>query len=93
MTSVDIGVCHDDDTAISKLRRVKVCADATLERLNERLDFFERKHLIKPALFNIQQFSTQRKNCLMHVIASAFGTSTCTIAFDDKNFSGFDIIA
>ena len=29
----------------------------------------------------------------MHVIASAFGTSTCTIAFDDKNFSGFDIVA
>ena len=54
MASVDIGVCHDDDTAISKLRRVKVCADATLERLNKRLDFLERKHLIKPALFNIQ---------------------------------------
>ena len=29
----------------------------------------------------------------MHVIASAFGASTCTIAFDDKNFSGFDIVA
>ena len=87
MTSVDICIGHDDDAPVAKLGMIKVFADTALQSLNQRANFFKPQHLVESRALHIEELSAQWQNRLADVIASALGTSTCAVTFDDEEFS------
>ena len=93
MASVHIGVRHDDNAAVANFRRVKILANAALERLNQRANFFKAKHLVQARLLHIQQLSTQRQNSLQHMVAAALGASTGGVTFHNEQLGALHIIA
>ena len=87
MTSVDVCIGHDDDASVAEFGVIEIFANTALQSLNQRANFFKPQHLVKSRTLYIQELSTQRQNRLADVIASALGTSTCAVTFDDEEFS------
>lgn len=61
MRTVDVGICHNNNLAITCLLQIEVIADTTAEGGNHIADFFTAQHLIKTCLFNIKDFTAAFK--------------------------------
>ena len=93
MRTVDVGICHDDNLAITCLVQIEVIADTTAECSNHIADFFTAQHLIKTCLFNIKDFTAQRQNSLEITVTALLGTATCGITFDQINLGILNVTA
>ena len=91
MRAVHIGIRHDDDLVIAQLCDVKVIAvslgKSTAERVDHRFDLRIRKHLVDTGFFNIQNFSADRHDRLIHTVSRHFGGTTGRISLYDKNLT------
>src|SRR5262249_31554640 len=86
MTSVDVGVRHDDDAVISKLRNVEVVfADSATERGYQRAYLCRGEHLVEARLLHVQDLALQRQDGLSSAIPPLFGGSTGRVTLDDEN--------
>ena len=93
MRTVDVGIGHDDNFAITCLVQIKVIADTAAEGCNHIANFFTAQHLIKTCLFNIKDFTAQRQNSLEITVTSLFCTAACGITFDQINLGILNITA
>ena len=82
MRTVDVGICHNNNLAITCLLQIKVIADTAAESGNHIANFFTAQHLIKTCLFNIKDFTAQRQNSLEITVTSLLGTAACRVTFD-----------
>ena len=93
MRTVDVGICHDDNLAITCLVQIEVIADTAAKGSNHIADFFTAQHLIKTCLFNIKDFTAQRQNSLEITVTSLFGTAACGVTFDQINLGILNVTA
>ena len=92
MRTIDVGVGHDDDFAVTQFADVEVFTNAGLQSLDQRSDFFEAQHLVEAGLFDIQNLATQRQNGLGGVVPTALGGTTGRITFDQEQFAVLNIV-
>ena len=86
MRAVDIGIGHDDNFSVAKLREIKIFADAAAERRHDGLELFVAVNLVEPRLFHVQHLAPERENRLVASVAAAFRGTAGGVAFDDVNF-------
>ena len=91
MGSVDIGIRHDNNLVIAQLTDIKIISvsfrKATPECVDHCLDFRIGKHLVDTGFFNIQNFSADRHDRLIHTVSRHFGGTTGRISLYDKNLT------
>ena len=93
MRTVDVGICHNNNLAITCLVQIKVIADTAAESGNHIANFFTAQHLIKTCLFNIKDFTAQRQNSLEITVTSLLGTAACRVTFDQINLGILNVTA
>jgi hypothetical protein len=83
MSSIDIGICHDDDTTISELRIVKCLTDRSPDRDDEVLDLRIREYFIDASLLGIEDLSFEWEDRLKLSIPTGFRRSSRRVSLDD----------
>src|ERR1051325_11341048 len=98
MGTVDVGVGHDNDSAITQLRHIEAAfflfaipiaavftrlADTGADGGDHRLDLGVLEKLIFPGFFNIDELAANGKDRLVTAIASLLGRPTGGITLDD----------
>ncbi len=78
MSAVDVGIGHDNNLIIAKLRHVRLLvillgADSHAKSLEHIHDFLALIHLVIHGLLHIQNLSAQRQDSLIVRIASLLG--------------------
>ena len=91
MRTIHIGIGHDNDLIIAKLRNIKIISisfgESTSKRINHRLDFRVGKYFINRCLLNVQNLTSDRQNCLIVTVTRSFGRATRRISLYDKNLT------
>src|SRR5262249_50881457 len=71
MAAVDIGVGHDDDAVIARLRGLEIlAADAGAERLDQRADLGRGQHLVEAGALDIEDLAFERQDRLEAAVAA-----------------------
>ena len=92
MSSVDVGIGHDDYLMISQLVQVEVLSDTAAESCDHVLDFIGTEYLVKSGFFNVQDLTSQRKDGLTFTVTSVLGGTACGISLDQENLREFRIL-
>jgi hypothetical protein len=90
--TIHIGIGHDDDPAVSQFADVEIFADPALQGLDEGSDFLEAEDLVEPCLLDVEEFATEREDCLIDVIPASLGASTRGVTFDEEDFGLVDLV-
>ena len=91
MRSVHIGICHNDNLMIAKLCNIKILVDSCSEGSDHCLYFCIGIDFIKTGFFYIQNFTSERKNCLRCTISCCFCRTSGRITLNNINFTVFRI--
>ena len=83
MRTVNIGIRHNDDLAVTQLFNVKIVADPRAERRNDRHQLIVAVNAVQPRFFHVEHFAPERQDCLKAAVASSFGGAACGIALYD----------
>ena len=73
MSAVHVGIRHDDDLVISKLRDIKIIMDPLSKRSDHRLDLRIGVDLVEAGFLYIQDLSSKRKDCLGRTVSGSLG--------------------
>ena len=77
MTSVNIGISHNNDLVISSFGDVKIFpADSCSQCSDQGSNFIIGKHFVKPSFFHIQDLSLWRKKRLVFAVTPLFGRAS-----------------
>ena len=87
MGSINIGVCHDDDSAVAKLLGIEFRSNRGSECRDDGFDFVVRKHAIKSSLLHIQNLASKGKDGLITTIPSLLRGASCRVALDQVQFA------
>src|SRR5438034_9435880 len=88
MATVDIGVGHDDDAVIARLRRLEIlAADAGAERLDQGADLGRGQHLVEAGALDIQDLALQWQDRLEAAVAALLRRAPGAVALDDEEFA------
>ena len=87
MCTIDIGIRHDDDLVVAKLRDIEVFVDAGTEGGDHPLDFLVRIYAVEARLLHIQYLTTQWQHRLGMYISSILRRSQCRISLDDEDLT------
>src|ERR1700730_4885265 len=85
MGAVDVGVGHDDDTAVAQILVLVVDAGAAAERLDEIGKLLVLRQLVLAGRRHVEDFSAQRQDGLRAAVARLLGGAAGGIALDDEN--------
>ena len=82
--TVDVGVGHDDDLAVTKLGEFEVFAftDACADGGDHGANFFVAEHLVVTGFFDVENFAFERQDGLIATVAAGFGGAAGRFAFD-----------
>jgi len=83
MSTIHIGISHNDDMVIPCLLDIKWFTDTSPDCWNECLNFIVFQDLMDSCLFNVQDLTTKGKNRLEPSVPPLFGTTTCRVSFHD----------
>ena len=86
MSSVYVGIGHDDNLMVSEFLNIKVISDTAAESSYHILYFFRIKNFIKSCFFYIEDFTSERKYCLTLSVSSVFSGTAGGITLDKENF-------
>ena len=86
MSTVHVGICHNDDFVITELRDIKIFSYACTESGNHGAYGVGVQHSVESCFFYIENFTAERKNRLIFPVAARLGGSACRVPFDDVNF-------
>ena len=92
MGTIDIGIGHDDDLAITALREIEILADARAKCRDHRADLGIGENFVKTCLLNVQDLAAQRQDGLETAVAALLGRTACRITLDDVDLSLFRIL-
>ena len=86
MGAVHVGVGHDDDLVIARLRDVEVLAsDAGAERGDQGADFRGAQHLVETGPLDVQDLAAQGQDGLGRPIAGLLGGAAGGITLDEED--------
>ena len=91
MRAIDIGICHDDDFAVTAFCQIKIIADARTECRNHRADFGVGKNLIETCLFYVQNLTAQGQDSLETAVTALLGGTACRVTLDEVDFGHFRV--
>jgi len=87
--AVHVGVRHDDDLVIARLRGVEAAdglvalADTGAARGDEGADFLVAEDLVEAGLLRVDQLAAEREDGLETAVAALLGGATGGVALDD----------
>ncbi|MNI71384.1 hypothetical protein D3C73_1272550 [compost metagenome] len=87
MSSIDVGISHDNNLMITSLFNIKFITNTSTKRCNDRTYLGIAKDAIQPCFFNIQDFTTEWQNRLKMTITALLRRSTGRVTFDDIQFT------
>ena len=88
VAAVDVGVGHDDDAVIARLRGVEILgADAGAEGRDQGADLGRAQHLVEAGALDIQDFALERQDRLKAPVAALLGGAAGAVALDDKQLA------
>src|SRR3954454_552444 len=87
MSSVHVGVGHDDYPVIPELRRIEALADPGTERDDQRPDILTRQDLVEAGLLDVQQLSTERQDGLEPSVPALLRGAARRIALDEVDLT------
>src|SRR2546422_6479401 len=85
MLPVYVTIRESDHFVISDFREIEFLADTPSDCRDQRADFFVLQHLVEPCLLNIQDFSSEREDCLEFAPTTRLATSSRARSFDDED--------
>ena len=91
MCPVYIGIRHNDNFVIAKLRDIKILMDACSKCSNHGANLRIAVDSVQSCLLNIQNFSPKRKNRLRSSVTCGFCGTPCRVSLYDKYFTVFRI--
>ena len=93
MASVHIGIRHQYDLIIAQLGNIKIIAIAFREPaakgIDHGLDLGVSKNLVHGCLLHIEDFSPDRKDCLIFAVSGRLGGASGGISLYDKDLAFF----
>ena len=91
MCTIHIGIGHNNNLVIAKFRNIKVISiafgETTSERVNHRLNLSIGKNFINTCLFNVQNLTANREDCLIHTVTGRLRRTTRRISLYDEDFT------
>src|ERR1700732_2194949 len=88
MAAVDIGVGHDDDAVVARLRRLEIlAADAGAERLDQRADLGRGQHLVETGALDVEDLALQGEDRLTATVAALLRRAAGAVALDDEQLA------
>ena len=91
MRPIHIGISHDHNLVVTKLRNIKVISvsfgESTSECIDHGLDFRIGKHLVNSSLLHIQDLTSDRKDCLVITVAGSLCRTSRRISLYDKDLT------
>ena len=97
MRPIHIGISHDHNLVVTKLRNIKVISvsfgESTSECIDHGLDLRIGKHFVNGCFLHIQDLTSDRKDCLIITVAGSLCGTSRRISLYDKNLTFFCIPA
>ena len=96
--TIDIGIGHDDNLVISQLFCISLFAIFTIyskayaDTLDDIHNGLSLKDFVPLYFFYIQNFTAQRKNCLMESVATLFCGTASRVTLDKENLAFLRIL-
>src|SRR5258707_2110601 len=88
MAAVDIGVGHDDDAVIARLRRLEIlAADAGAERLDQGADLGRGQHLVEAGALDVEDLALERQDRLKTPVAALLRRAAGAVTLDDEQLA------
>ena len=92
VSAVDIGIGHDDDLVVAQFGDIEIVVDSGSECRNHRFDLGIRINFIETCLLYVQNFSTQRQDCLRCTASCGFCGTTRGISLNQEDLTVFRIL-
>ena len=96
MSTIDIGISHDNNLVITKLGDIEVISvsfgETTSECIDHSFDFGIGKNLVYTCLFYVQDFTSDRQDSLIHSVSCSLCRTTRRITLYDEDFALFGIL-
>ena len=92
VSTVDIGIAHDDDLVVARLGQVEVAAltggvgDAGTDGRDERLNGLAGESAVVANTLDVQNLAAQGKNCLDVSATAVLGRAACRVTLDNEEF-------
>ena len=83
MRTVDVGIRHNNDFAVTEFGDIKFTADTRAERKNDRNNLRRRINAVEPALFDVEDFAAQRENGLKLAVPPVLGCPAGRISLNE----------
>ena len=93
MLAVDVGIGHQHDLVVPRLRDVEVFADARAERGDHRLDLGVAERTVEARLLDIQDLAAQRQDRLPLRVATRHGRAAGGVALDEEDLRDRRVLA
>src|SRR5665213_1682120 len=91
--AVHVGIGRDDDLVVAEFADIKNVADRGAERNDEIFYLLACEHFIESSAFYIENFSTERKDCLNAPIAAGLCGAACGISLDYEKLAFARVLA
>ena len=87
MRTVDIGIAHHHNLAISPLCGIFFLADPTANSSDDVPNLVITQNAVETCAFHIQNLTAQRKDCLKNSVTAPFGRSASGVSLDQEELT------
>ena len=91
MRPIHIGISHDHNLVVTKLRDIKVISisfgESTSKCIDHGLDLRIGKHLVNGCFLHIQDLTSDRKDCLIITVTGSLCRTSRRISLYDKDLT------
>lgn len=91
MCTVRIGIGHDDHFIVIGIFDFEICPDTRTDCVDDGIDLFIFKNIFKLSLFRIDDFTSEREDCLELTVSALFGRAAGRIALNKEEFILFGV--
>ena len=91
MSTIHIGIRHDHDLIIAKLRDIKIISvafgKAAAKGIDHGLDLCVGQHLVDGSLLYVEDLTADWKDCLIVTVSGCLGRTAGGISLYDKDLT------
>ena len=91
--TVDVGVAHHHDLAVPPFGGIFFLANAVADGGDDVADLFVAQDAVEPGSLDVQDLTTQRKDCLIDPVSAPFGRSAGRVSLDQKELTGILVMS
>ena len=91
MSAINISIGHNNHFVVPAFTLVIVIMDACSKGGNHGLYFLIHQDFIHTAFFHIENFTSQRQDCLCPAVSPLFCRTTCGITFYQEDFANLRV--